>query len=45
MREILLTSSVLILEAGFFAMWFGINVAMQADTADLNRRLQQYQQE
>lgn len=36
---------VLILEAGFFAMWFGINVAMQADTADLNRRLQQYQQE
>ena len=36
---------VLILEAGFFAMWFGINVAMQADTADLNRRLRQYQQE
>ena len=36
---------VLILEAGFFAMWFGINVAMQADTADLNRRLRKYQQE
>lgn len=36
---------VLILEAGFFAMWYGINVAMQADTADLNRRLRKYQQE
>ena len=36
---------ILILEAGLFAMWFGINVAMQADTADLNRRLRDYQQE